>query len=100
MKVICVPCINSARRSHSTTVWSKTFRWTASLLLAAVLTWCAEVQAVPPDRATEIDKLMTALYERGQFNGAVLVAQQGEEAQLWEVRHVSRTISSESYGKP
>jgi len=64
--------------NHSTTVWSKALRWTASLLLTVLLTWCAEVQAVPPDRATEIDKLMATLFERGQFNGAVLVAEKGE----------------------
>jgi CubicO group peptidase (beta-lactamase class C family) len=37
-----------------------------------------DAHALLDNRAAEIDKLMTALYERGQFNGAVLVAQQGE----------------------
>ncbi len=78
MKVICVACITNAMWNHSTTVWSKALRWTASLLLTVLLTWCAEVQAAPPDRATEIDKLMSTLFERGQFNGAVLVAEKGE----------------------
>jgi CubicO group peptidase (beta-lactamase class C family) len=64
--------------NDSTLVWSKTSRWTASLLLTALLTWCAEVQATPADRATEIDQLMSTLVERGQFNGAVLVAEKGE----------------------
>lgn len=65
-------------RSHSTTVWSKTLRWAASLLLTALLMWCTEVQAAPVDRATEIDKLMSTLFERGQFNGAILVAGNGK----------------------
>ena len=64
--------------NHSTPVWSKILRWTASLLLTALLTWCADVHAVPAERATEIDKLMSTLFERGQFYGAVLVAEQGE----------------------
>lgn len=64
--------------NHSTTVWSKTLQWTASLLLTALLMWCAVLQAAPPDRATEIDKLMSTLFDREQFNGAVLVAEKGE----------------------
>jgi CubicO group peptidase (beta-lactamase class C family) len=64
--------------NHPTTVWSKTLRWTANLLLTALLMWCTEVQATPPDRATEIDKLMSTLFERGQFNGSILVAEKGE----------------------
>src|SRR5271165_3878599 len=78
MKVICVPCITNAMWNHSITVWSKALRWTATLLLTALLTWCADAQAAAPDRATEIDKLMSTLFERGQFNGAVLVAENGE----------------------
>ncbi len=78
MKEICVPRINNAMWNYSTLVWSKTSRWTASLLLTALLTWCAEVKAAPADRATEIDRLMSTLVERGQFNGAVLVAEKGE----------------------
>jgi CubicO group peptidase (beta-lactamase class C family) len=34
--------------------------------------------AGPPQRAVAIDKLMTTLQERGQFNGAILVAEQGD----------------------
>jgi CubicO group peptidase (beta-lactamase class C family) len=64
--------------NHSTLVWLKTSRWTASLLLTVLLTWCAEIQAAPFDRAAEIDKLMSTLFERGQFNGGVLVAEKGE----------------------
>jgi CubicO group peptidase (beta-lactamase class C family) len=33
--------------------------------------------AGPPERADAIDKLMTTLHERGQFNGAILVAEHG-----------------------
>jgi hypothetical protein len=58
--------------NHPTRVWAKALWWTASLLLTVLLTWCAEVQAAAPDRANEIDKLMSTLFERGQFNGAVL----------------------------
>ena len=77
MKVICVPRINNAMWNDGT-VWSKISRWIASLLFTAVLTWCAQVQAAPADRGKDIDKLMSTLFERGQFNGAVLVAEQGE----------------------
>ena len=34
--------------------------------------------AGPPERADAIDKLMTTLHERGQFNGAILVAEHGD----------------------
>ena len=49
----------------------------------AVLAFCDALgadttHALPSDRTAQIDKLMSALYERGQFNGAILVAQQGE----------------------
>src|ERR1700690_2901042 len=52
------------------------------LVFVAVLTFCAalgaDTYALLGDRATEIDELMSTLYERGQFNGAILVAEQGE----------------------
>jgi CubicO group peptidase (beta-lactamase class C family) len=51
---------------------------TAIPLLTATWIWCAKVHAVSVDRSAEIDKLMSTLYERGQFNGAILVAKQGE----------------------
>jgi CubicO group peptidase (beta-lactamase class C family) len=51
---------------------------TAILLLTATWIWCVELHAVSADRSAEIDKLMSTLYERGQFNGAILVAKQGE----------------------
>ncbi len=51
----------------------------ASLLLAALLTWwAADAQALSSDRTAEIDKLMSTLDERGQFNGAILVAKHGD----------------------
>lgn len=34
--------------------------------------------AAPPGRANAIDKLLTALHERNQFNGAILVAEHGD----------------------
>lgn len=34
--------------------------------------------AAPLERADAVDKLMAALHERGQFNGAILVSQQGD----------------------
>jgi CubicO group peptidase (beta-lactamase class C family) len=74
MKVICV----LHAMWNNWTVWSKASRWLASLLFTALLTWCAQVQAAHADRTKEIDKLMSTLFERGQFNGAVLVAEQGE----------------------
>ena len=51
---------------------------TVSLLLAALLLSCPDVHGSTTDRTAEIDKLMSSLYERGQFNGAILVAEQGE----------------------
>lgn len=47
------------------------------ILLTALIGGVA-AQAAPPDRAPAIDKLMTMLYERGQFNGAILVAARGD----------------------
>jgi hypothetical protein len=41
------------------------------------MTAIADVRALAAERTTEIDKLMSTLYERGQFNGAILVASQG-----------------------
>jgi CubicO group peptidase (beta-lactamase class C family) len=50
----------------------------ATALLTAVLMWCATVHAVSTNTAADIDKLLSTLYERGQFNGAIVVAKQGE----------------------
>lgn len=43
----------------------------------SLLIWCAEAYAVPASQTAEIDGLMSTLYQRGQFNGAILVAVQG-----------------------
>jgi hypothetical protein len=51
------------------------------LVFVAVLAFCdapgADTHSLLGYRAAEIDKLMSTLYERGQFNGAILVAEQG-----------------------
>jgi len=47
----------------------------ASLVAVALLTHAAQGQ--PADAAKEIASLMSALHERGQFNGEVLVAREG-----------------------
>ena len=47
-------------------------------ILLTALIGCVAAQAAPPNRARAIDKLMTTLYERGQFNGAILVATRGD----------------------
>jgi CubicO group peptidase (beta-lactamase class C family) len=52
------------------------------LVYVAVLASCdgagAHAHPLLGDRTAEIDKLMSTLYERGQFNGAILVAERGE----------------------
>jgi CubicO group peptidase (beta-lactamase class C family) len=50
----------------------------ASLLAFALLTSCNAHQGQPADAAKEIASLMSALHERGQFNGEVLVAREGK----------------------
>jgi CubicO group peptidase (beta-lactamase class C family) len=47
-------------------------------LSTAVLIWCAAVHAVSTNKTADIDKLMSTLYERGQFNGSILVTRQGQ----------------------
>jgi len=47
------------------------------IVLLAIAIGGAGALAGPPERADSIDKLMTTLHERGQFNGAILVAEQG-----------------------
>ncbi|HUD63090.1 MAG TPA: serine hydrolase [Candidatus Sulfotelmatobacter sp.] len=51
---------------------------TASFPLAILLTWGANVHASPAKPTAEISKVMSTLYERGQFNGAILVAKGGQ----------------------
>jgi len=58
------------QRSLKKTLWMAT-------ALSCLPIWCAVVYAVPADQTAEIDGLMSTLYQRGQFNGAILVAVQG-----------------------
>jgi CubicO group peptidase (beta-lactamase class C family) len=43
-------------------------------LVCSFLALSINADARPSDRTAEIDRLMTALYERGQFNGSIIVA--------------------------
>ena len=45
--------------------------------LSSLLIWCAVVHAAPANESAEIDELMSTMYQRGQFNGAILVAVHG-----------------------
>jgi CubicO group peptidase (beta-lactamase class C family) len=47
------------------------------IALSCLPIWCTVVHAVPANQTAEIDGLMSTLYQRGQFNGAVLVAVHG-----------------------
>jgi CubicO group peptidase (beta-lactamase class C family) len=51
---------------------------TASLPLAILLLWGANVRASADQPTAAISNLMSTLYERGQFNGAILVAKEGQ----------------------
>jgi len=51
---------------------------TASLPLAILLLWGANVHASTDKPTAAISKLMSTLHERGQFNGAILVAKGGQ----------------------
>jgi CubicO group peptidase (beta-lactamase class C family) len=52
--------------------------WTKANALVCTLLVSVAVYGLPADSAKEIGNLMSTVYERGQFNGAVLVAQQGK----------------------
>jgi CubicO group peptidase (beta-lactamase class C family) len=52
-------------------------RLSLGILLVALI-GCVAAQVEPANPAPAIDELMTTLYQRGQFNGAVLVAKQGQ----------------------
>jgi len=69
---------NKSMWNHSTPVWSNMLRRTASLLVSALLIWCDGAFGLPAERTNEIGTLMSTLYERGQFNGAILVAEHGK----------------------
>ena len=45
--------------------------------LSSLSIWCAVVHAVPANESAKIDELMSTMYRRGQFNGAILVAVHG-----------------------
>jgi CubicO group peptidase (beta-lactamase class C family) len=47
-------------------------------LLSGLLLWCAAAYGISSDQITEINKVMGTLHERGQFNGAILVAKNGK----------------------
>lgn len=47
------------------------------IALSSLLMWCAVARAMPANETAEIDELMSTMYQRGQFNGAILVAVQG-----------------------
>ena len=65
-------------RKHPTPLRLKTALWTASVLLGALLIWSVGAYALSAERAKEINNLMSTLHERGQFNGAILVAERGD----------------------
>jgi CubicO group peptidase (beta-lactamase class C family) len=48
------------------------------LLLSVLLLCCGAAYGLSSDHAAEIDTLMGMLYERGQFNGSILVAKQNK----------------------
>jgi CubicO group peptidase (beta-lactamase class C family) len=47
-------------------------------LTSALLLLCVQAHALSHERIARIDALMSTLDDRGQFNGAILVAQRGE----------------------
>lgn len=53
-------------------------RRTAKLLPHVLLICCIGAFGLTTERTSEIAKLMSTLHERGQFNGAILVARQGK----------------------
>jgi CubicO group peptidase (beta-lactamase class C family) len=64
-------------RNQSKSIWSKPAQQTTSLVLSVLLIWGATAYGIPSDQNSEINKLMGILYERGQFNGGILVARRG-----------------------
>lgn len=47
-------------------------------LVGFLLAWSINAYALPADATKEIDRLMTSLHERGQFNGSIIVAVNGK----------------------
>src|SRR4030095_1099026 len=47
-------------------------------LFCLLLAFPLSIHFLQPDRSSEIDRLMTTLHERGQFNGSIIVAIRGK----------------------
>ena len=47
-------------------------------LFGGLLLWCTVASGRSPDKSAQIGELMETLFERGQFNGAILVANEGK----------------------
>jgi CubicO group peptidase (beta-lactamase class C family) len=62
-------------RLLTSTIRKKTLR--TAIALSSLLIGCAVGYAVNANEAATIDQLMTTMYQRGDFNGAILVAAQG-----------------------
>jgi CubicO group peptidase (beta-lactamase class C family) len=58
--------------------WLKAVRRTGSVLFSALLIWGVGAYGLPAERTRKIGDLMSTLYEQGQFNGAILVAEKGD----------------------
>jgi hypothetical protein len=59
-------------RKPSKSIWSKPVQQTMILVVGVLLIWGATAYGLPSDQSSEINKLMAILYERSQFNGAIL----------------------------
>lgn len=64
-------------QNHPTQVRLKAVRRASEFLLNALLIWCVGAFGLTAE-PNEIGKLMSILHERGQFNGAILVARHGK----------------------
>lgn len=64
-------------RKPATSVLGKIFRQVTGFLICGLLISPRFGYGLAPDPATEIDKLMSTMSDRGQFSGSILVAQQG-----------------------
>jgi CubicO group peptidase (beta-lactamase class C family) len=65
------------KRNQSKSIWSRPAQQTMSLVLSVLLILGAAAYGLPSDQSSEINKLIAILYERSQFNGAILVARRG-----------------------
>lgn len=64
-------------RNQSKSIWSKPAQQTTNLVLSVLLIWGATAYGIPSNQNSKINKLMGILYERGQYNGGILVARSG-----------------------